>query len=133
LDELREALAIEVGQQHSRPERLYTDIHKVALWCENLVRVDEEFQLVQFAHRAVLQFLLEASPNSQFYFVLDDVDHEIGEMCITYLNFNDFKTTLARRQQLPRVNPIQPLELAQTALTYEPKMSAIGRILKTAS
>ncbi|KAI3327718.1 hypothetical protein HD806DRAFT_531057 [Xylariaceae sp. AK1471] len=137
LDEMGEALAIKVGQQYSRPERHYNDLRSVTLWCENLVRVDEELHIVQFAHRAVLQFLLEESPNSQFHFTLEEVDHDIGEICVTYLNFNDFKTTVAQRpQRHPRLQSlphVQPISLAQTALTHGSGMSTISRILKVAS
>ncbi|KAI0107738.1 hypothetical protein GGR51DRAFT_514909 [Nemania sp. FL0031] len=127
LDELREALAIEVGQQFSNPGRYYNDLHKVALWCENLIRVDEELQLVQFAHHTVLQFLQEKPPGSEFHLALEEINHEIGEICVTYLNFNDFKMTMARRfKPLP---PFEPIDIALAALSHEGTTSKITHIL----
>ncbi|KAJ6016755.1 hypothetical protein N7451_000134 [Penicillium sp. IBT 35674x] len=124
LDELREAFSIEVGQEYSKPDRRPNDIHRVTSWCENFVQVDEENKLVQFAHHTVQQFLLQQSsesPLKEFHINIEDADHHIGEICVTYLNFNDFKTTLARRRQ-PLRN-ISPTAIAQTALKQERKSS----------
>ncbi|KAJ8127847.1 hypothetical protein O1611_g5788 [Lasiodiplodia mahajangana] len=131
LNELREALAIEVGQQFSKPERYYNDLHKIASWCENLIRVDEELQLVQFAHHTVRQFLLEKPPGSDFHIALEEVNHEIGEICVTYLNFNDFDTIMtSRHQPLP---PFEPMDIALTALSRGGNTSKITQILHKAS
>jgi hypothetical protein len=81
---------------------LYNDMVNISSWCENLIQVDEESQLVQFAHAAVRTYLLE-KPNVQdpagFHLLLRDVDHRLGEICVTYLHFNDFKTVLAVRSK----------------------------------
>ncbi|KAK7928425.1 Vegetative incompatibility protein HET-E-1 [Apiospora marii] len=108
LGELREAIAIEIGQQYNEPTRLYNDMEDIASWCENLIQLDEESQIVQFAHSAVRTFLLEkpsAHDQAGFHLLLGDVDHRIGEICVTYLNFNDFKTTLAVRSKPLVVDP----------------------------
>ncbi|KAI0440131.1 hypothetical protein F4803DRAFT_528501 [Xylaria telfairii] len=125
LSQLREAIAIEIGQQYSRPELLYNDIHNIALWCENLVQVDEEYQLVQFAHSTIKKFLIEEPLDStlaEFRVDLQAVDHNIGEICVTYLNFNDLKTTIAQR--------LKPIKLHDTTLIAQ---SALGYRSKTAS
>lgn len=66
LDELREAILIEVGQPYSKPDRFINDIQSINSWCENLVEIDEEHKSVRFAHHTILQFFLEQSlsPNS---------------------------------------------------------------------
>ncbi|RWA09085.1 hypothetical protein EKO27_g6023 [Xylaria grammica] len=100
LGQLREAMAIEIGQQYTRPERLYNDIKNITSWCENLIQVDEEYQLVQFAHSTIRKLLIEEALDStlaEFRVNLEEADHHIGEICVTYLNFNDFTTTVARR------------------------------------
>ncbi|KAH8667894.1 hypothetical protein BGZ61DRAFT_498355 [Ilyonectria robusta] len=94
LDELREAILIEVGQPYSKPDRFINDIQSINSWCENLVEIDEE--------------------HKSFHFNLEEADHHLGEICVTYLNFNDFKTALARRHQpLP---PITPVNMAWSTL-----------------
>ncbi|KAL7796741.1 hypothetical protein V8C37DRAFT_408226 [Trichoderma ceciliae] len=134
LAQLREAIFIEVGQQYSMPERRSNGIYNLSSWCENLVYIDEELETVQFAHETVRQFFLEKASkarHSQFYLELEDADHYIGEICVTYLNFNNFKTTLARRPQPLR--PMPPGAIAITALKYQWKMAASIPILAKSS
>lgn len=117
LGQLEEIIFVEVGQEYSKTERQFNGIAHISSWCENLVHIDEELKTVQFVHQTVQQFFIERSSDSrhnQFYINLEDIDHYLGEICVTYLNFNDFKTTLARRQQpLP---PMPPIAMAGTAL-----------------
>ncbi|KAI1363191.1 hypothetical protein F5Y08DRAFT_251923 [Xylaria arbuscula] len=97
LEQLREAIAIEIGQQHTKPQTLYNDMKSLTSWCENLVQVDEECQLVQFAHSTIRQFFIEESLDptlAEFHINLTEVDHDIGEKCVTYLNFGDFQTAV---------------------------------------
>lgn len=61
LEELREALAIYIGQQYTERDRFYNDMENIASWCGNLVQIDEESKLVQFVHSAVKAFLSEES------------------------------------------------------------------------
>lgn len=130
LDELREAILIEVGQPYSKPDRFINDIQSISSWCENLVEVDEEHKSVRFAHHTILQFFLEpysAPQFSKFHFNLKETDHHLGEICVTYLNFNDFKTTLARRHQpLP---PITPATIAWSTVPHRWKLPAAISLL----
>jgi ankyrin repeat protein len=107
LDELREALSYEPGKPYSIAGKTPNGLERVTAWCENLVQLDEEFQIVQFAHRSVLQHFLEQPSESRlqsFHIKLDEADHFVGEICVTYLNSNDFKTDLIRN---PKALPTQ--------------------------
>ncbi|KAH8812078.1 hypothetical protein F5884DRAFT_831783 [Xylogone sp. PMI_703] len=117
LNELRECIFIEAGQQYSKPDRFLNNINRIASWCGNLVQINEEEQTIQFVHHTIQRSSME-----RFQFKLEDCDHYIGEICVTYLNFNDFKTTLARRQKplLPR----SPIHIAQTALKHQWKLTS---------
>ncbi|KAK8053281.1 Ankyrin repeat-containing domain protein [Apiospora saccharicola] len=133
--ELREAIAIEIGQQYTEPSKLWNDMEKVPSWCENLIEIDEETGSVQFAHSAVRAFLVDASSDSKladFHFDLEVVDHNIGEICVTYLHFNDFKRTLAVRQNSIQINPSL---IAPTVLTPVSRGAALisGLITDTRS
>ncbi|KAH7303175.1 hypothetical protein B0I35DRAFT_455335 [Stachybotrys elegans] len=102
LDELREAIHIEIGQECTQPERLYNDMGRIGLWCEDLVEVCEETGSVQFTHSTIRRFLVEGGNKpglGSFRIDTNEADHAIGEICVTYLNFNDFKTTIAVRQK----------------------------------
>ncbi len=66
------------------------------------MQVDEEHAIVQFAHRTVRKFLLDKPYNpslSSFHLDIEDADHRIGKVCVTYLNFNDFRTTISQRRK----------------------------------
>lgn len=79
LEELREAIAIEPGQPYSKPERLADDISRISAWCENLVQVDEETEVVHFAHHTIKKFILSGSANApplnRFHFKLSEADN----------------------------------------------------------
>ena len=107
LEELREALGVEPLQPYSDPERLVNDMSQIVSWCENLIVLDEQDGTVQFTHQTVKMFLLDSfrdQTNADFHFEQREIDHYAGEICVTYLNFNDFKTKLIRQPkelQLP--------------------------------
>lgn len=119
LEELREAVGIEIGQPSSRPERHVNGIHRLTSWCGNLVEVDEEEKTVHLVHQSVLQFLVHSHSEPrfrQFHIDPDAADHHVGGVCVTYLAFSDFETTVARRPRTPP--PITPEGMASTALGY---------------
>lgn len=100
LEELREALSIEPLQPYSDPEGLVNDIIQIVSWCGNLIVLDEQDGTVQFTHQTVKMFLLHSfwdQTNSDFHLKKREIDLYAGEICVTYLNFNDFKTKLIRQ------------------------------------
>ncbi|KAK8877014.1 ankyrin repeat protein [Apiospora arundinis] len=105
LEQIREAIAIQATQQFSEPSRHCNDMDKIALWCENLVEAEEESQCVQFVHHSVRTFLLGISTDdtlASFHLNMDEANHKLGEICLTYLNFNDFKRALITRPTRPK-------------------------------
>jgi len=99
LDEPRESLSYKPGKPYSIAGKRPNGLERIAAWCENLVQLDEELQIVQFTHYSVLQHFLEEPLDSSlqsFHITLEEGDHFIGEICVTYLNSNDFKTDLIR-------------------------------------
>ncbi|KAF4832028.1 hypothetical protein CGCTS75_v004942 [Colletotrichum tropicale] len=62
----------------------------------------------EFSHKAVHKFIVEGSSGpdyTEFHFKPEDADHHAGEICVTYLNFSDFVTTITRRSQPVKINP----------------------------
>ncbi|KAH8592594.1 hypothetical protein B0O99DRAFT_743497 [Bisporella sp. PMI_857] len=112
LEELREALAIESGDAYLQWDRRVNNADRIILWCASLVVLDEEDLVVQFAHHSVKQFLLSKQysvATKRFHFQVPEVDHMAGEICVTYLNFNNFKRQMIR---LPKEHQaIQPKNL----------------------
>jgi hypothetical protein len=86
------------------------------------MQLDEELGIVQFPHHTVRVFLLSTTLDpklSGFHFQLKDINHYIGEICVTYLNFNDFKTALIQRSK--PMTQRTPSAIAETALGYGSK------------
>ncbi|KAF5698545.1 NACHT domain-containing protein [Fusarium globosum] len=120
LSQLKECCLISPLQEYTIRDRYVNGIHLIDNWFQGLVEVDYETKTVHFIHASVQQFFLNASDNpafSNFHVCLEDADRHIGDVCITYLNFSDFKTTLARIR--PPLPPIAPDEICQKALSNE--------------
>jgi ankyrin repeat protein len=134
LDELREAIAVEPGQSVRNPERLVNDIKGVVSWCGDLVCIDEEEQVVQFAHPTVKQFFISkpSCPRSaNFHFQESEADHEAGEVCVTYLNFNDFKRQLVRVSHVPPLSGHAILEASLSASLGKGVASSLSKLMSS--
>ncbi|MCJ1345587.1 hypothetical protein MMC31_003794, partial [Peltigera leucophlebia] len=121
LEELREALGVEPLQPYSDPGRLINDMSQILSWCGNLIVLDEQDGTVQFTHQTVKMFLLDSSQdqtNADFHFEQRKIENYAGEICVTYLNFNDFKTKLIRQ---PKELPLPtPEEILRVTLSVDP-------------
>ncbi|OCK72892.1 hypothetical protein K432DRAFT_430842 [Lepidopterella palustris CBS 459.81] len=137
LEELREALAIEPGQLYLKRERMVNDISRVISHCENLVLVNEEDSTVHFAHHTIKTFLLDQPrepPLRKFHFEQETANFQLGEICVTYLSFNDFKRQLIKLPK-PQVQLTADKILESTMNTIFrgrlsipiPKLAKVGR------
>jgi len=119
LEELQEVLAVEPGQTSRRPDRVINDIFGLLPSCGDLVVIDEEYLLVRFAHFTIKQFFLSVSnlPSLEnFRFNPLQLDNHLGKVCVTYLNFNDFKTQVAKFQRsVPRLEPSDIIKASLSA------------------
>jgi hypothetical protein len=57
---------------------------------------DGEIQFIHPAVKKVLTSFRESSGIADFSFPLFEADMEIGELCVTYLDFNGFKIQLIK-------------------------------------
>ncbi|KAI9764860.1 MAG: hypothetical protein M1840_008006 [Geoglossum simile] len=132
LEELREAIAIQPCQPSLNLEALENDINRLVPYCGNLIVLDEEDQVVQFAHHTVKQFLLAASRTpslDNFHFQLPHADHDAGEVCVTYLSFNDFKRQLAKISAT-QTRIYDPSAILRTSISTGLKVSARSHLLR---
>ncbi|KAK8005007.1 hypothetical protein PG990_011044 [Apiospora arundinis] len=131
LDQVCEAIAIRATQQSSNPDSLCNNMEMIALWCENLVEIEEESDCVQFVHHSVRTFLLGDATDDMpavFHLDLDQSNHKVGEICLTYLNFSDFKRALMPPSKQPMPLPIHNLiEIANTTARPGSRRAAIYR------
>lgn len=117
LDELREAIAIEPCQECMKPERLLNDANQITSWCGNLVIIDEEEAIVQFAHHSTKQYFLNLSHKPELdLFQVDtkNFDRHAGDICVTYLDFNDFQRQLIKHTKPSKT--IEPKGILETSL-----------------
>ncbi|EMT71593.1 Vegetative incompatibility protein HET-E-1 [Fusarium odoratissimum] len=95
LDQLREALSVEIGQQTLDQDDLVSGIDRLPTWCENLICV-EESDTVHFSHHSIGKYLL--TPGSRdfgdFHLDADKCDQFMGELCVTYISLDNFQRAL---------------------------------------
>ena len=107
LEELREAISIEIFQDDLYPARLVNDMTQALECCGNLVCVEEEQKTVHFTHHSVKQYLLTKSndgPIDKYHVDLEYADDEVGGVCMTYLSFGVFNTHMATTKMLDMGN-----------------------------
>ncbi|RKL44968.1 hypothetical protein BFJ72_g3618 [Fusarium proliferatum] len=121
LSQLREALSIKPGQHTLRQEDLISGIERLPTWCENLIYVEETDNTVRFSHHSIQEFLLasDSGEHEALHIDPDQCDKLAGEVCITYVNLDNFQTTLAERKrgpQTPSAMKIDPSGIAEQTI-----------------
>ncbi len=129
LEELREAIAVEPKQTSLRRDRLVNNMNQLVAWCGNLVTIDEEDNSVRFAHHSVRDYLCSdcSDPYTQrFHFKIPEVNQHVGEVCVSYLDFTDFKRELTKAPK-PIAAP-NPKQIAAASLSSapDPSISRLG-------
>jgi ankyrin repeat protein len=107
VDELQEAMAVEPYAKASQPGRLINNISQIFTWFGGLVIREEINDTVRFVHSTVLQAISDQrqiSPQKWAYINPQQADKDVGIVCATYLNFDDFKTQVAHRSKLQDVD-----------------------------
>ncbi|KAG5790870.1 hypothetical protein H9Q69_010065 [Fusarium xylarioides] len=101
--QLREALSIKPGQHTLLQEDLISGIERLPAWCENLLYVEETDNTVRFSHHSIQEYLLasDSGEHGALHIDADQSDKLAGEVCITYVNLDNFQTTLAERKREP--------------------------------
>jgi ankyrin repeat domain-containing protein 50 len=108
LEELRDTISVVPGETARNTKRLVNDMRKMLNCCGSLLVVDEEDSTVHFAHHSVKQHLLSSSMNpyvEQYHMRLSEANLNLGEICVTYLNFEVFNMQLTKLETI-RQSPI---------------------------
>jgi hypothetical protein len=122
IEEFREVLSISLGQNSLDRGSFPHDMDRIIADCCGLTFVEEEESTVHYVHHSVRAHLFaEHGPHSdQFNEV--DVDKHFGYLCMTYLDFNDFKRQVAKVKQGP--SPLlDPIKIGVGAVTYPSSIS----------
>ncbi|KAA8893899.1 hypothetical protein FN846DRAFT_764978, partial [Sphaerosporella brunnea] len=115
ISELEEAATIVAGQKFWKEPSIKLNWPKLSKLCGNLLTWDDSDGTIFLAHHSVLQFqqTCASTPSiAQFHFELCDADRQLGEICITYLNFADFEKSLTTTPDSSTLRPLaRPLDL----------------------
>ena len=102
IDELKEAIEHEKSDTSWRNAASIDDEQLIRSFGA-LVCMDIEDRTIRFVHHTVLQFLFSTEETSPtFHFSRAQAHRFVGEMCVVYLSFSDFETSLTHRPQVPR-------------------------------
>lgn len=117
MNELREALAVVPGDTKWKPDNQVNNIYHTLTCCESLVIVAEEEHTVHFVHQSVAQFLLDQkSTSTTLRFDLAQASLELGEVCVTYLNYAIFDQRLSTNVVPAVPTSVIPANIAQDTL-----------------
>ena len=99
LEELREAISIEPGNNTWNASKLVIEIKKSLGCCGSLIVIDEELSTVHFAHSSVKQHL-ETFPVDadipEYHINPDSANSVLGEIIVTYLNLDVLQQQLTK-------------------------------------
>ncbi|ETS79030.1 hypothetical protein PFICI_08883 [Pestalotiopsis fici W106-1] len=95
-EQLREALSVVPYNTEWNPARLINNILSVLSFCGSLITIDEENLTVRFLHHSVKQYLLgDFDPVDKPILTLEDANRTMGEVIVTYLNYNTFENAIS--------------------------------------
>lgn len=117
INELREALAVVPGDTHWKSDNQVNNVYHALTCCESLVIVAEEERTVHFVHQSVVQFLLDQkSTSGALRFDLAQASLELGEVCVTYLNYEIFEQRVSTNVVPTIPAGVIPAKIAQDTL-----------------
>ena len=122
IEELQEAVSIRVGDRSLNPTGTTSSTRPsgpaLLRACGGLVTFDEVDGSVRLTHHSVGQFLMHHR------FQRADADRLLGDICYTYLMFEEFQGIVA--QPKPAASSTQPVPLATTVVKYMPGLFRFG-------
>ena len=126
LAEMCQALSVEAGQHRIMPSRSPTDITSSIASTRGLVCLDEDDAKIRVVHHSSRKYLLSASKVgelTEFTFDTANVQIELAHVCMTFLNFDVFTSSLAKltTTEQAAVVALQLAGAAKNALEGESK------------
>jgi len=96
--ELQSALGVEPGDTTFDIDGIIEESVSISV-CEGLITIDEESRIIRLVHHTT-QVYLERIRDSQF----PSAEVDIARICITYLSFDDLKTTPHSQNRFLKLN-----------------------------
>ena len=121
-EELRHAASVVPGTTAWDNKMLINKITKTIDACGSLLFVDEEESTVRFAHHSIKQHLLLdpiVSSVREYHVNLNEADVRLGEICVTYLNWDVLGLQLCKSNKNSQIQPINiPTALSPSSSTH---------------
>ena len=119
--ELRDAIAVEPDQEDFEPGRLVNDVQRMVSWSHNLLLLDEEDDLVTYAHYTIKDFLSVQQQSTyenlgEFHIDRTSAEIFVGHVCCTYVQFRNFDNQVGLAVD-DRTHRIAPRLIASTAVS----------------
>ncbi|KAF5602530.1 hypothetical protein FPCIR_1871 [Fusarium pseudocircinatum] len=101
LNQLREALSVDIGQQTLDRDDLINGIDRLPIWSESLICI-EASDTVHFSHHSIQKYLLTTGSEDfkEFHLDRDKCDRFMGELCVTYISLDNFQRALGFTRKL---------------------------------
>jgi hypothetical protein len=128
VEELREAIAFTIEDDHFDPTKIPNDLGRLARACGNLIVIDDDEDSVQMAHYTAEQYLL--TEQELFRFSRQQANSEVGKVCVAYLSFSDFETQLTQYKDTTTSN-FAALENVVRTKSMLPPNSQAATLVKT--
>lgn len=114
LFEYREILEFSPRQEYLDRKRLPNNIQEVIRDYCSFVFVNKEEHTIHYAHSNIKEYFFTSKYNLE-QFMLQAVDRQLGFLCMTYLNFNNFKQQMTKRNTR---TSIAQLKVAVTTINH---------------
>ncbi|KAG1721344.1 hypothetical protein EDB19DRAFT_2044402 [Suillus lakei] len=102
LDQLNEAMMIEVGKSNLNPDLGVMDPMDIVVACGSLVTYDEKTGIVALSHYSVKEYLISCRPHNILKSI-SDMHARISELLITYV-LCDFADDICEKGRHPAIN-----------------------------
>ena len=123
IDEFSELLGVSVGQQSFDQTEIPMNLELIIGDCCGLIYVDEEDRTLHYVHHSIKKYLFSQSSPMTSDFVEEDIDHHLGLLALTYLNFSDFNQRLVKAADRSRFH-LEPLQIGTTAISQSSALTS---------
>jgi ankyrin repeat protein len=127
--EYREVLSLSLEQKSFDHTKVPNDMDKIINGCCGLTFVDEEEDTIHYVHRSVKECLFVTNGPHTARFDMASVDRKFGFLCMTYLDFTNFKHQLTRVMNGSGI-PINPIQFGTTTLPTHTSKRVTGQMAR---
>lgn len=117
----QELLSLSSDQKSLDRGSFPNDMDQVWSDCCGLVFVDEEESTVHYVHQSVRKYLFDRDVSAESPlkgFNIETIDNRLGLLCMTYLDFSDFKHQLAKVPKYSNASALQPVHFGLSSISH---------------